>query len=94
MYIPSKCYALNNMTIHPETKIGNVIELRALERGFYKTALKATQEEVDNMNTHIGVTRAEAKAMEDATLFNWEMYPSRLAHYQEFLSLKEKETIK
>lgn len=83
MNIPNKCYALNNMTINPKTKIGQVIEIRAFETGYYKTDKTATQEEVDTMNLAINVTLPEAKAMESASLFGWQVYKNCLETFKE-----------
>lgn len=89
MNIPDKCYALNNMTIDPHTKLGDVIIIRALEHGFYSTEAVLTQEDVDSLNVELGVSRWEAKAMEDCSMFNWEMYPNRVRRYSELMEEKQ-----
>jgi hypothetical protein len=85
MNIPDFCYALNNRTINPKTKVGEVIIIRALEKGYYPTNILATQEEVDEMNKFpdIGspVSPIEAKAMESASMFGWECYKNVLESY-------------
>lgn len=74
MNIPNKCYSLNNMTVNPKTGLGQVIEIRALETGYYKTIWLMTQEEVDMKNAEMGVGLAEAKAMKTASMFGWNTY--------------------
>jgi hypothetical protein len=61
--IPQYCHGLNNMTINPRTKKGEVIRIQAFETGYYKTGLHMTQEEVDIWNSTCGITPAVAKAM-------------------------------
>ena len=79
MNIPDYCYALNNMTIDPKTKIGEVIKIQALEKGYYPTNIKETQEFVDNYNMDmLGVTKAQSEAMKAASMFGWECYKNVL----------------
>ena len=86
MYIPDFCYALNNVTINPKTKVGKVIKIKALETGYYKTDMTATQEEVNHMNQFPDagepVDIATAKAMTDASLFGWNCYIEMLASHK------------
>lgn len=69
MYIPDMCYSLNNSTINPKIKIGKVIVIKALEKGYYPKNKEMTQEEVDEMNEKFGVTIAESRAMQTASMF-------------------------
>lgn len=79
MIVPDYCLALNNMTIHPVTKIGDVIEIRAFEKGFYPTRNMATQEFLDDFNFSIlEITKAQSDAMESASMFGWQCYKSVL----------------
>ena len=82
MKIPDKCYALNNMTTHHHTKVGQVIEIRAFEEGFYRTKLEMTQEEVNLKNEKLGVDIPTSKAMYDASMFGWACYKNCLESHQ------------
>jgi hypothetical protein len=72
--IPQYCHGLNNMTIDPKTKLGQVIRIQAFETGYYRTDLKMTQEEVDQWNIELGINPVVAKAMESASMFGWNTY--------------------
>lgn len=74
MNIPDFCYALNNMTIHPETNVGQVIKIKAMEKGYYPTNLLMTQEQVDEKNRELGVEKHVAEAMSIASMFGWDTY--------------------
>jgi len=85
MNIPDYCYALNNMTIDPKTKIGKAIKIKALETGYYKTTMTATQEEIDLMNEDLDcgcVDIPTARAMESASMFGWDCYNGILESYK------------
>ena len=83
MYIPDYCYRLNAMTINPKTKIGKVVQINALEKGYYETKTTATQEEIDKMNDDLGIDKPTAKAMGDASMFGWDCYNTMLRRYYE-----------
>lgn len=83
MNIPDVCHALNNLTINPKTGIGEVIEIQAMETGYYKTGRKATQEEVDKENEALGVDKPTARAMSDASVFGWQVYANCLQSHKE-----------
>jgi hypothetical protein len=70
------------MTIDPKTGIGEVIEIRAMETGYYKTHRHATQAEVDKENEALGVDKATARAMSDASVFGWQVYQNCLKSHQ------------
>ena len=89
MNIPEKCFSLNNMTVNPQTKVGDVIEIRALETGYYRTTQKATQEEVNAMNEKLGVTIPQARAMEIASMFGWDVYKDNLQSYEKIKALED-----
>lgn len=92
MNIPDFCYGLNNMTIDPKTKVGDVIVIKALERGYYPRMAKATQEQVDNMNlVEFGIDKPTAQAMCDASMFGWDCYPALLEAYSKLSEYKEEE---
>lgn len=82
MNIPDFCYTLNNMTVDPKTKIGEIIRIVALESGYYKTTQTGTQEDVDALNKKLGVTRAQEEAMSAGSMFGWQVYKSVLETYQ------------
>lgn len=81
MYIPDKCFALLNSSINPKTGIGTLILIKALEHGYYEQDYRTTQEEVDERNEQLGVTKEEAKAMATASIFGWQSYISSLEVY-------------
>lgn len=83
MNIPDYCYTLNNITIDPKTKIGEIIKIKALESGYYRTIKSGTQEDVDQLNKKLGVTRAQEEAMSTGSMFGWETYLKALETYQE-----------
>lgn len=89
MFIPNECYALNNMTIDPKTKMGEVIIIKALETGFYKTTMRTTQEMVDEMNKENRVNKPTSRAMYDASMFGWNIYKDSLNRYKKFYANKE-----
>jgi len=89
MNIPDVCHALNNMTIDPKTGIGEVIEIRAMETGYYRTGRHATQSEVDQENEKLGVDKATARAMSDASVFGWHVYNNCLKSHQELEAKKK-----
>jgi len=83
MFIPDSCFSLNKVTINPKTGIGEVIIIRALEKGYYKTNIFATQEQVDDMNLHPACGEGifdlnTVKAMETASIFGWDTYKKSL----------------
>lgn len=88
MNIPDFCYTLNNMTVDPKTKIGEIIRVVALESGYYKTNYKGTQEDVNDMNENIGVSRAQEEAMSTGSMFGWESYPKALERFEEIFKEK------
>ncbi|MFZ2992396.1 MAG: hypothetical protein WA061_01660 [Microgenomates group bacterium] len=63
------------MTIDPKTGIGEVIIIKALEKGYYRTDMFMTQEEVDEQNILVGAgTKNVAQAMESASMWGWDCY--------------------
>ena len=76
--IPLRCYALNKRTINPQTGIGDVIEIRAFEKGFYTTLPKLTQVQVDVENKIMGISPEVAEAMYVASMFGWDVYKINL----------------
>jgi len=70
------------MTINPSTQIGEVIEIRAFETGYYKTNQKANQNQVDTMNAKLDVTKPQAQAMESASMFGWNVYKNCLESFE------------
>jgi hypothetical protein len=89
--IPDFCYALNNMTINPETKIGEVIIVRGLEKGYYPTQMKLTQSQVDDLNIDLGITRAISRSMETASMFGWETYLKSFEEMEKHYALLKRE---
>ena len=91
MFIPDMCLSLNNMTVDKDG-FGEVILIRALERGFYKTESFMTQEQVDEMNREAyDVDVPTARAMEMASMFGWDVYLINLKREQESFDKKEEE---
>lgn len=82
MNIPDKCFSLLNTTIHLDDGIGTLIIIKALETGYYPQEYRCTQDEVDERNTELGVTKAQAKAMETASIFGWHAYEPTLKLYE------------
>jgi len=80
--VPEKCFSLNNMTINSKTKLGQVIEIRAFETGYYRTEFLMTQEGVDCKNAEMGVNKAQAQAMESASMFGWACYKNCLEAFE------------
>lgn len=67
------------------------MKIKALETGYYPRNLECTQEEVDNMNLEIGITRAVSKAMEDSSMFGWDKYLGLLEMWEKRFTEKEKQ---
>lgn len=93
MHIPDSCYSLLNTSINPKTGVGNIIVIKCLELGYYKTELEGTQDDVDEMNLNLGVQKHVAKAMETASMFGWHTYLNSLSSYSDVKSEKNDETI-
>jgi len=89
MHIPDYCYTLNNMTVNPKTKEGSIIKVVAMESGYYETYMRGTQEDVNNLNQELGVTRAQEEAMSTGSMFGWQTYKNVLERYEEIFSKKE-----
>ena len=80
--VPERCFALNNVTLNPKTKLGRVIEIRAFETGYYRTEFLMTQDGVDCKNAELGVDKAQAQAMESASMFGWQCYKNYLEAFE------------
>jgi len=87
--IPAYCFALDNRTINPLTKKGEVIKVVALETGFRRKPSGLlyeerflTQDEVDELNlSRLEITRAMSRAMYDSSMFGWHLYQDSLQRY-------------
>ena len=91
MFTPDMCLALNNMTIDKEG-FGEVIHIRALETGYYKTSSFMTQEQVDEMNWEVyDVDIPTSRAMATASMFGWDVYLANLKIEQELFNKKQEE---
>ena len=89
MYIPDECFSLNKMTVNPKTRIGEIIKIKALEKGYYETLQEGAQEDVDKVNKELGIDVATVRAMETASMFGWDTYKKSLEAYKKSHTIKE-----
>lgn len=67
--LPEKAYFTNTLHCADATgKVPPVIAVKRLEKGFYPIWTRAT---ADELNESIGVTKAQASAMVNGSMFGW-----------------------
>lgn len=56
-----------------KTGTGEVVIIKALKRGYFRTSMEKTREEVDVMNREdLKMDKAKSSAMEDCSMWGWE----------------------
>lgn len=69
--LPEICYVKNDIT-------GEIIVIKRGVMGYYKTDIK---EDVDLLNSRLGITKAQAEAMKVGSMFGWDCKGANPSYY-------------